>query len=213
MAHFRLGQPLVFGLALVMLVSSCSDADSSSTTSSVVDLEIRADGIGAVDLGQPPGPALAELNSFFGEPDIDSGWIPAASPLYGTCPGLAMRATGWGSLYAFFVSDSPEISGDNEDISARLFSFSYGYDFNRNEGATDPRGLNLTTADGIGLGSTRAELRILHDNALTEAYSATADTWTWELSTGSGELRGLFDGPDDDAEVVLMETTPGCEIG
>jgi len=213
MAHFRSGQSLVIGLALVTLISSCGGTDSPTTTRTISGINVRVDGIGAADIGHPPASVFAELNSFFGEPDVDSGWIASDSPLYGTCPGVAMRAAGWGSLYAFFVSDDGAITEDNQELVGRLFSFSYGYDFSRNEGATDPRNLNLETDAGARLGSTRSQLRTLYGNTLLEEYNEAADTWTWSAQLDAGELRGLFSGPEDEATVVLIETSPGCEIG
>ncbi len=212
MTHYRLVYLLAVGSAFVVLSAACGGSESTSTDPPTVGIEVRVDGIGAVDLGQPPESVFTELNSFFGEPDVDSGWIPPDSALYGTCPGMAMRAAGWGSLYLFFVSDSGDISPENENTAGRLFAYSYGYDFSRNEGATDPRDLNLTTVDGVRLGSTRDELRTLYGSALEETYNEAADTWTWSATIGSGELRGFFSGPEDEARVVLIESSPGCEI-
>ena len=122
-----------------------------------------------------------------------------------------MRAAGWGSLYAFFVTDE-DVSAENLETVGRLFSYSYGYDFSRNEGATDPRNLALRTAGDIGLGSSRVELDAAYPGTLTVEYSEPADTWVWVAAAEGGELRGLLTGPDDDATVALIESFPSCEI-
>lgn len=212
--NFRLARSVVFGLGFLLLAGACGSTETPETTPlPAADLPLAATGIGTADIGQPPGPVLAELNSFFGEPDIDAGWVAADSPLYGTCPGVQLRAVGWGSLYLFFIADEA-VTAETVDTAGRLFSYSYGYDFSRNEGATDPRSLSLETDTGIRLGSTRTELRESYGDDLEEAYNAAADTWTWAVdSTEEGHVRGLLSGPEDEATVVLIERAPGCEIG
>ena len=210
MNHYGPGRSLVFGLALVMLASSCGDAGSTTPSAAPV-VELRTDGVGPVDLGQPPAAVFAELNSFFGEPDVDTGWIPPDSPLYGSCPGEAMWAAGWGSFYAFFISDAP-ITAENADSAGRLYSFSYGYDFSRNEGATDPRSLALATEDGVGLGATRQALDEQYGQALEVEYNQSSDTWRWTVALDGAQLQGLLSGPEPQDTVVLVESSPSCEI-
>lgn len=213
MAHFRLVRSLILGVALATATGACGSSGEPDSTGSPGGLELRSDGIGTAEIGQPPDAVLAELNAFFGEPDVDAGWGPPASPLYGTCPGAQLRAIGWGSLYLFFVADSP-VSDPASVVDGRLYSYSYGYDFARNEGATDPRSLRLLTERAIGLGSTRTDLRAAYGPQLREEYNAAADTWIWEVDDdAAASLRGLLSGPDDDATIVLIESAPGCEIG
>lgn len=213
--NFRLATIAAIGAAVLTLVSACSGSATPTeppTSPGESDLAIASTGIGTVDIGQPPGAALAELNAFFGEPDVDTGWIPPASPLYGTCPGVELRAVGWGSLFLFFVADEP-ISADAAETGGRLYSFSYGYDFIRNEGATDPRSLALVTDAGVGLGTTRADLETAYSGLLDVTYDAAADVWMWSVAAeGSGRIQGLLSGSDDEAQVVLIERAPGCEI-
>ena len=172
-------------------------------------MELTAESIGILFIGEPPSSVLEELNSRFGEPNIDSEWIPADSPLYGSCPGEQMRAIAWGSLYAFFVADEP-VTEDNEHIVSRLYSYSYGYDFDRNEGGLDPRGLGLRTTYGIGIGTTLADVESAIGPDLEITYNASADTWHWADGTG---LEGLLSGDQPDDRVVLIETARGCELG
>lgn len=210
MTHFRSAGFVVVSVLLALGAAACGEAGGVDSPTSI-PVELAANSLGPAEIGQTPEAVLGELNSFLGEPDVDSGWIPADSPLYGSCPGTAMRAAGWGSLYAFFVTDE-EVTAANPEPIGRLFSYSYGYDFSRNEGATDPRNLALRTAGGIGLGSTRTELAAEYGGALVVEYSEPADTWVWSAPTPAGELRGLLSGPEDDATVVLIESSPSCEI-
>lgn len=209
MTYFQAARILIATAAFALISGGCGDSAGPTTPASPLDL--RPDGIGSVEVGQTPEAVMSELNSFFGEPDVDSGWIDANSPLYGACPGLAMRALGWGSLYLFFVSDDPSNPGVLDD-AGRWYSYSYGYDFSRNEGQTDPRNLELQTEAGVGLGTTRTALRSAYPD-VSESYNAAADTWTFVAPIEGAELRGLLDGPTEDAEVALIETSPGCELG
>lgn len=204
----------VLVLCLAAVASGCGagDSPSASTTQPPDTPVLSRDGVGSAVVGSSPQAVFDLLIPAFGEPDIDSGWINSDSPLYGRCPGALMRAIAWGSLYLFFVSN--EALAPNGDAGlGELYSYSYGYDFDRNEGATDPRRLGLATASGIGVGSTRAALQLAYGPQLSESYNEAADTWTWVVDgAGEGRLRGLLSGPEESAEVVLIERSPGCEI-
>jgi hypothetical protein len=210
MAHYRLVGWLLSGLLFIAVLAACGGATT------VVDdppgsLIISSAGIGTVEVGQPPAAAIDELIDWIGGPDADSSWIDADSDLYGRCPAAKMRAVGWGSLYLFFTADE-EATTDNEHIVGHFFTYSYGFDFSRNEGGTDPRELGLATAEGIGLGATRSDLRLAYGDELTETYDEVADTWAWEVGpTEPAFMRGLLSGPDADATVVLIERAPGCD--
>ncbi|MDH3539423.1 MAG: hypothetical protein OEP52_05470 [Acidimicrobiia bacterium] len=211
MAHFRPVRNLSFCIALALLAAACGGTSQQATTL-IQRPQLDVDGIGISVVGDPPQAVIDELTAVFGAPDRDSGWTAADSPLYGTCPGVALRAVGWGSLFLFFSADD-EVAADNEHVVARFYSYSYGFDFARNEGASDPRGLQLTTTSGIGLASTRSELRSAYGADLVEAYNEDEDVWTWSVgSTSSDYLRGLLDGPGDEALVNLIERVPGCSI-
>lgn len=210
MTHPRHRSLLLATFAVLLIAASCGGGAEVPTTRLTTAATLSADAIGAIDIGQPPAAVIDEMTAMFGAPDEDSFWVDADSPLYGECPGAALRAVGWGSLYLFFTADEP-ITADNENVASRLFTYSYGYDFSRNEGATDPRGLDLVTETGIGLGSSRAELRSAHGPDLSEVYDETTDTWTWSIDeSGQAYLAGLLSGPEDEATVVLIERKPGC---
>lgn len=209
MAHYRLVGTLLLVVGLTIPIGACGGPGQPSTEPAA-PLIISETGIGTIEFGEPPGAVIDELTGRIGGPDADSQWIDADSDLFGNCPAEKMRAVGWGSFYLFFIADG-EVTADNEHIVGRFFTYSYGYDFSRNEGGTDPRELGLATAAGIGLGSTRSDLRLVYGDSLTETYDATTDTWKWEVAaTTPSFLRGLLDGADLDAIVVLIERAPGC---
>ena len=208
--HYGLHRLLPIAIALGVLSAACAATGDVAPTRPIVAPTLYETGIGVVDIGQPFRAAVEELTAIFGAPDEDSLWIDADSSLYGECPGVQLRAVGWGSLYLYFSADEP-ITAENEDGASRFITYSYGYDFSRNEGATDPRGLDLVTEAGVGLGSSRTDLRTAYGATLTEAYNEAADTWTWSVDETSGTfIAGLLSGPEDDATIVLIERIPGC---
>ncbi len=202
-------------LALGLVMGACTVRDTATSAPSkttipdlaptLVSIVLDVDGLGAVDLGSDVPTVLQELTNRFGEPDRDSDWIPADSPVYGKCPGVAVRAIGWGSFFALFVDE-----GAGPD-TALWFTWTYGFDHDTSFGGVDPRGLDLTTPEGVGIGSTREELRSLYGARLTETGNAAIDVWTFEIDPANTEhLSGLLSGPDETATVQFIERVPGC---
>jgi hypothetical protein len=113
-----------------------------------------------------------------------------------------MRAVGWGSLVTIFVNDRADPLGE------RFLTYTYGYDYTENEGGVDPRGLDLQTAEGIGIGSTVDDLRAAYAGAVSIDGDSELDVWSFEIE-GSA-LAGLLDGPEGSNVVTLIELRPGC---
>jgi hypothetical protein len=164
---------------------------------------LSEDGLGDVLLGFPPAAVIDEISALFGEPDLDSGWIESEPNVYGACPGMQMRAVGWGSLVTIFINDG------NDPLGERFYTYTYGYDYSENEGGVDPRGLRLSTEAGIGIGSTVAELEATYGSSTAIRGDTTLDIWSFEI-TGSS-LQGLLSGPNATDTVTLIELSPGCE--
>ena len=198
---------LVWFAALVLTATACA-SDSSNGDSTGLDtaplasIVLGEDGLGDVLLGFPPEVVVADISALFGEPDVDSDWLPAEPNIYGTCPGRQMRAVGWGSLVTIFINE------ETDPLGERFFTYTYGYDYNGNEGGVDPRGLNLTTDDGIGIGSSVTELREVYGDALAITGDSELDLWSFTVT--ESPLQGLLDGPDDSDQVTLIELVPGC---
>jgi len=209
MAHYRLVGSFLSGLFLFALLSACGGPEQL-TNEAAPPLIISDTGIGPVEIGYPAAAAIEELTGLLGGPDVDTRWIDGNSELYGKCPAEKLRAVGWGSLYLFFTAGD-DVTADTADLVGHLFTYSYGFDFSRNEGGTDPRELSLTTAAGIGIGSTRSELRLAYEDDLAESHDATTDIWAWDVAASAPSyLRGLLSGPGADATIVLIERVPGC---
>ncbi|MEA2003239.1 MAG: hypothetical protein U9N84_15315 [Actinomycetota bacterium] len=192
-------------LVLFFIASGCSAADTEIVTSSPAPLAsvlLGEDGLGDVLLGFPPAAVIAEISALFGEPDLDSEWIVSEPNLYGSCPGVKMRAIGWGSLVTIFVNDGTDPLGE------RFYTYTYGYDYPENEGGVDPRGLALSTEAGLGLGESVADLEDAYGSNVVISGDAALDVWSFTI-TGS-PLQGLLTGPDPGDTVTLIELSPGC---
>ena len=113
-----------------------------------------------------------------------------------------MRAIGWGSLVTIFIDDG------ESDLGGWFFTYTYGYDYSENIGGVDPRGLGLRTSNGIGLGSTVAELQGTWGTDLMIEGDAALDIWTF-AAPGAG-FKGLLSGPADTGVVTLLEPTEAC---
>jgi hypothetical protein len=113
-----------------------------------------------------------------------------------------MRAVGWGSLVAIFIRD------DTDELGGRFYTYTYGYDYSENAGGVDPRGLGLTTAAGIGLGSTVGELVDAYGASVVVEGDAEFDVWSFRIE--GSEIRGLLSGPESADTVTLIELTTGC---
>jgi hypothetical protein len=192
---------ILFGL----LVTACATAPAATTTTNpppLPDLELSPDGLGSVSFGLSPDEVIAELTGRFGAPDHDSDWIPAEPNIYGSCPGQAMRAIGWGSLVTIFVDDG------ESDLGGYFYTYTYGYDYELNAGGIDPRDLHLTTAAGIGIGSQVDALRVAYGGDLVIDGDAELDVWSFRVENAG--FRGLITGPDATDQVTLLQPLVGC---
>lgn len=191
-------------IVVVLGGGGCSATTTTTTTAPapLVQIELTADGLGDVMFGIDPATVIAEISARFGGADFDSDWMPAESNVYGSCPGETMRAVAWGSLTTIFVDD------DSSELGGWFYTYTYGYDYAENEGGIDPRGLNLRTDRGIGLGSTVADLRAAYGQQVIIDGDAALDVWSFVVD-GEG-MRGLLSGSQDDAVVTLLEPLTGC---
>ena len=201
--------PAIAVLIGAQLLAACGGDQLDQTDQGPVggggDVVLRTDGVAIVDLGADPQSVIGTLTSRFGDPDRDSGWIDPTSAVYGSCPGPELRAVGWGSFFALFVGAG---SGDQ---GSRWLTWTYGFDHAIALGGVDPRELRLRTDAGIGLGSTRRDLRSAHGDQLRETGDDLIDVWSFEIDDGAeARLRGALSGPGPDARVVFIERVPGC---
>ena len=164
-------------------------------------MSLTPTGVGRVDFGTPPEETIAAFTAAIGGPSEDYDWT--ADPIFGECPGALTRGVTWGSLVALFTDDGV---GNQE-----FFAWTYGYDPASGTSGADSRELGLKTLEGIGLGSTRAELEAVYGDRLFEEEDRSAEVWGFTIDPDQTQsLRGLYSGPGDDAAVVVVESFPGC---
>lgn len=197
-------RPIMLSL-LALIVASCNGTEVAVETTfpaPLVALQLGQDGLGDVLFGFPPDVVINDISALYGEPDLDSDWIVAEPNQYGSCPGQLMRAVGWGSLVTIFVNDT------TDPLNERFFTYTYGYDYSDNQGGVDPRGLGLVTEEGIGIGSSGAQLAAAFGDRLQIEGDVALDVWAFEIA--DSPLRGLITGPEAVDTVTLLEVAPGC---
>lgn len=89
---------------------------STSGEAPEVDLVLRGDGLGVVELGADPDVAVAAVTDVLGEPTADTGWESSFST-YGTCPGEEVRGVEWDHLVLLFT-DGSTAHGDGPHLFA-----------------------------------------------------------------------------------------------
>ncbi len=190
-------------LAAAVVVAACSiqDVEPPETTTRPPPAEaltLGPDGLGPVSLGTDPDTVVEILTPLVGGPGVDTGWTAGGPGIYGDCPG-PLRVMAFGSLVTFSTGGPTD---------GRFFAYSYGFSYEESAAGVDPRGLDLATAEGVGIGSTVADL---------EATGAAVDgtesigVWTFAIhADGDPHLRGQVTGPDPEDTVLFIETSTGC---
>jgi hypothetical protein len=157
-------------------------------------LPLSGDGLGLVVFGADPDGAIAAVTELLGAPTEDTGW---ADPLtISACPGTQVRRVSWGALSLFFGDESPVVSG-----TPHLFAYSYGA-----AGDLEAEPAGLATDDGIGLGSTVAQLEAAYPDVVIEpGEEGVIEPSFFVDDTLSGRLTG---GADDDLVTVIIGGDP-----
>lgn len=148
---------------------------------------LRPDGLGVARLGEAEHSAVAGLTGAFGPPDADR---PVDSDACGTGADREVR---WSGLTAWFGDEADE----------RVF---YGWRLARLDGGL-PAGPALTTAEGVGVGATVAELRAAYGSALTLGAGSGGAGAGFTVRDAEGhraELSGLLTGADDSGTVTAF---------
>ncbi len=168
------------------------------TSTTVPPIQLLADGLGSVRLGDSYEDALDTMTEILGPPDEDSGWLGARSD-FGICPGTVVRVVRWAGLRLFF-SDGPTDFGDE----ARHF-FYYSQ-----SPVAGGEALDLRTPRGIGLGSSVAELEEVYGRSLTISSTVRFGPIFSVESTAPGLTSGSLTGIGPDDTVSLIGGGFGC---
>ena len=157
-------------------------------------LVLSGAGIGATPFGTPPAEVIEYVRSFLGEPTRDTDWIDPLS--IGVCHGTELRIVSWEALELSFGDQSAFGAGTRHFVS-----YSYGVEGQIGVG---PEG--LLTTNGIGLGSSVADLR----NAYPDVTLFPEDDFAGPNFFVNASLRGYLTGTDDDSAVTAIIGGDGC---
>ena len=188
------------------------------------DLYLQPEGLGPLPFGSDAQRTMAVLTGALGDPDNDTGWVPADLD-YLRCPGVRARLVNWGSL-TVYLSDGPTDWGPGGH--EHLFSFTYSL----LEGQSLPAGPELRTSEGLRLGTTLSRASSIYgeaaitysdtsvppDDASEEAPAdqeafpeADRETFLEVDVAGPGYLRGVFTGSGPEDTLVSISGGTGCE--
>jgi hypothetical protein len=183
--------------------TTSTEAPTTTTTLPPV-VELTNHGIQAGDEWVPFGTdddeTVAAIAAVLGEPTTDSGWIPAWGD-YGACPEPMVRAVEWDALITLYTT----AESDFWSPAGIDHFFSYNY-----LSADSPP--NLMTPEGIGIGSTLAELNAAYPGEIEieEAFFDPAlGFWSYRLATWTG-MWGYASGHADTSTVTSINAGQGC---
>lgn len=148
---------------------------------------LGADGLGTVPFGAEPEQTITFVSSMLGAPTADTGWLDPFE--IGPCGGDRIRQVNWNQLQLEF--------GDVSDVAEgrdHFYAFYYGV-----EGSSTPVPAGLETAEGIGAGSTVADVIAAYPGVtLLQGDEFIGPSFTVNDNL-SGRLSGITD-----ADVVEM---------
>lgn len=138
----------------------------------LTDLALFEQGLGPIEFGEDGTQAVGRLVATLGQPDEDSGQVPAPDAAGGICPGELQRHVRWGSLSIY-----NRVGGDGVESFASVVVSSAA--------ASDPDpAAALTTRSGLRLGNSIDEMRAIYDGYEVATSSDEAVT-TFELLAAS----------------------------
>jgi hypothetical protein len=180
--------------------------ETTTTTAAPVPsiIELTNEGIQAgavwVPFGADDDDAVAAIEAVLGAPTTDSGWIPAWGD-YGVCPDPMVRAVEWDALITLYTSAESDFWSPAG--TEHFFSFNY-------LAVESPP--NLLTPEGIGIGSTLAELKAAYPGEIVvdEAFFDPAlGFWSYRPMNWTG-LWGYASGQADTSTITSINGGSGC---
>lgn len=171
--------------------STTAPRATTPTSPAAHDLVLRGDGLGLVELGADPEDVVTALVAALGDPSADSGWRPAGSSPYGTCPGTEVRGVEWGHLVLLFT-DGTTAHGSG----LHLFAW-------RITGSPPALG----TATGFGYQATAADAEELYPGAVEVVPPDEPFPGFLRVSAEGGTITAYL----DEADVVTnLEAGAAC---
>jgi hypothetical protein len=189
-------------IAVVLVLSACGSGDESATGAELGPeasaLVLTADGIGPYLIGHPFDDVRNGIAGDIGGWDIDSDDRPDAVHVP-TCAGDVTRLVGWGNLTLLFTGDQGSLT---------FATWTYGFD-PLTGSAEDVRVLGLVTPEGIGPGSTRADIESAYGDL---AFFSDATQSIGTIVIIGDESEPHLQGRLEDDRLVLLERSPTCTV-
>ena len=163
----------------------------TTATEPVVDGEIvfGADGIGVASFGDDPDEVVSSAQALLGAPSEDSGWVDPFT--ISACPGSEYRRVSWGAL-------SLQFSDSTRFVAGRRHFFGYEYGL---VGQINAEPAGLTTAEGVGVGTSVADLKASYPGATVGAGEEGLSSPYFAVP---GVVQGELTGVGDSDVVMLM---------
>ena len=161
--------------------TSAPSTTTSTTTPPGVQLVLSETGLGTAAFGAEADGVVSYVDSIIGAPTTDTGWVDPAT--FGACPGTELRIVTWNDLSLYFSDESIVATGRRH-----FMSYIYGPAF-----AAEINPLGLRTSNGIGVGSTVAELRGAFPTAVVNPGDELAGPSFFIVDGLFGYLSGISD--------------------
>jgi hypothetical protein len=177
-------------------VAPASSMPGSTSTSEPLGaaLTLREDGLGDARFGADADGVIDYITSVLGVPTDDSGWDDPFAH-FGICPGTEVRGVTWGDLQLLFSDESVVASGHRH-----FFNYVYGPP---TAATINPEGLRTT--DGLGIGTTVAELREAHPGVQVYPEEIYGPYFVIDEN-----LSGFLTGVTDSDQVISFIGGIGC---
>jgi hypothetical protein len=173
----------------------------AATTTTAPEVFLTPQGIGDIRFGTDPDTAIGELTELFGDPDEDSDWVESFS-VFGTCPGTEVRVVRWESLQAYFTDGATEWSPEG---IRHFFHYSQSVPVE-----PDAPVIQITTEEGVRLGSTVAELESAYGDDVTISDDPVFGS-TWQVDApGADFIGGYLTGITQEHVVTAINGGIGC---
>jgi len=210
--HVTRVRPLrLISIAIGIVAAGCTVSAAPTTTTTTAPggtgpatLILSQEGLLPHHIGDAAATVVAEISDTLGGYDREFDWERGTTSPFGDCPAVEVRGFGWGSLVLIEAGAGGRTPGT-------FLTWTYGFDHETGSSG-DPRGLQLRTREGIGIGSPVTELEAVYGSRVEITTDSTADDITNFVIDGSAteHLRGRLSGPDHDAVVDFIERVPGC---
>jgi hypothetical protein len=185
----------------VPVTTATTLAEAATTTAPVASVVLEPDGVGVAPFGRAADDMVAAISAVLGPPTAETEWMDSFSG-FGTCPGTEVKGVSWGDFTLLLGDDTPFASGNR-----------HGYAWFVGGGAPDEEPQLLVTDEGIGLGSTVAQVKAAY-SANAEITSAADQPELGVASFSVGEyptvVSGTLTGTADTDIVTSLEGGAVC---